>query len=139
MLAQRRTPAVLVAHSVAVALVNHSAVAWAQRHPTRAMPVKGALLVAPSDVESPTWPPGLLGFAPMPVQRLPFPTIVVASSNDPRVSLERAQYFAAAWGARLEVPGALGHMGADSQLGMWPQARAWLDELLAAQAASVDT
>lgn len=136
-LAQRRTSAVLVAHSVAVALVNHAAVAWAQRHPTRAMPVKGALLVAPSDVESPTWPPGPIGFAPMPVQLLPFLSIVVASSNDPRVSLARAQCFATAWGARLEVPGALGHMGADSQLGMWVQARAWLEELLAAEAARV--
>ena len=128
----RQTPAVLVAHSVAVALVNHTVQAWAQRHPERPIPVKGALLVAPSDVESPDWPPGPIGFAPMPLQRLPFRTIVVASSNDPRVSLERAQCFAHAWGARLEVAGALGHMGADSQLGLWPQGRAWLEELLTA-------
>lgn len=129
-LEQRQTPAVLVAHSVAVALVNHTAQAWAQRHPQRPLPVKGALLVAPSDVESPSWPPGPVGFAPMPMQRLPFTTIVVASTNDPRVALERAQCFAHAWGARLEMAGALGHMGADSQLGSWPQGRAWLEELL---------
>ena len=132
-LAQRQTPAVLVAHSVAVALVNHLVAAWPRYHPDRPLPVRGALLVAPSDVESPTWPPGPLGFAPMPMQRLPFPTLVVASTNDPRVTLERAQVFATAWGARLEVAGALGHLNADSGLGPWPQGRQWLEELLAAE------
>lgn len=38
-----------------------------------------ALLVAPSDVEAPNYPKGTEGFRPMPLERLPFPTIVVAS------------------------------------------------------------
>jgi predicted alpha/beta hydrolase family esterase len=131
-LAARNTPAVLVAHSLAVSLVNHLVAAWPTLYPDRPLPVRGALLVGPSDVEDPDWPPGPIGFAPLPLARLPFPTIVVASSNDPRVRLERARFFADSWGARIEIAGALGHMGSDDKLGGWPQARVWLDELLAA-------
>lgn len=37
-------------------------------------PVAGALLVAPGDVEGPNCPPGTVGFIPMPLSVLPFPT-----------------------------------------------------------------
>jgi predicted alpha/beta hydrolase family esterase len=130
-LAARQTPAVLVAHSLAVCLVNHLAAAWPTLYPGKPLPVRAALLAGPSDVDDPDWPAGPIGFTPMPLQRLPFQTIVVASTDDPRVSLERARYFAEHWGARLEVAGALGHMGSDAKLGAWPQGRRWLDELLA--------
>jgi predicted alpha/beta hydrolase family esterase len=129
-LAARSEPAVLVAHSLAVALVNQLVAAWPALHPGRPLPVRGALLVGPSDVEAADYPPGPIGFSPMPLNPLPFKTIVVASTNDPRVTLERARFFANAWGARLEVAGALDHMGSDAKLASWPQARAWLDELL---------
>lgn len=129
-LAARKEPAVLVAHSLAVALVNHLAAAWPALYPGHPLPVRGALLVGPSDVEAADYPPGPIGFDPLPLNPLPFPTIVVASTDDPRVTLERARFFANAWGARLEVAGALDHMGSDAKLGNWPQARVWLDELL---------
>jgi len=116
-------PAILVAHSLSVALVAH----WASRHQG---PVQGALLVAPSDVEHPSYPAGATGFAPMPLQPLGFPSIVVASSNDERVSLERAQQFASAWGSRLVVPGAYGHLGSLAELGDWPYGARLLEELL---------
>lgn len=129
-LVQRQTPAVLVAHSLAVSLVNYLIAAWPQLYPARALPVRGALLVGPSDVEAADYPPGPIGFSPVLLNPLPFKAIVVASTNDPRVTLERATQFANAWGARLEVAGALAHMGSDSKLGNWPQGKAWLNELL---------
>ncbi len=92
--------------------------------------MQGALLVAPSDVEHPSYPAGASGFAPMPLQPLGFPSIVVASSNDERVSLQRAEQFANAWGSRLVVPGAYGHLGSIAQLGDWPYGAHLLDELL---------
>jgi predicted alpha/beta hydrolase family esterase len=130
-LAARSTPAVLVAHSLAVSLVNHLAAAWQTLHPGRPLTVRGALLVGPSDVDDLNWPPGPIGFKPQPLAPLPFRTIVVASTDDPRVSLDRARFFATAWHARFEVAGALGHMGSDAKLGAWPQGRRWLEELLA--------
>src|SRR5260221_4339837 len=95
----RATPGALVlsAHSLGCALVAH----WAQSVGASVGRIRGALLVAPSDVEAPTYPPGTSGFDPMPQRKLPFKTIVAASSNDTFVSLERASAFAAAWGARL--------------------------------------
>lgn len=117
------TPVVLVAHSLSVSLVAH----WAATHTG---PVRAALLVAPSDVEAASYPAGTTGFAPIPQQPLPFRTIVVASTNDERVSEPRARLFADAWGAELRIAGAHGHLGSQSGLGNWPYGREILRELL---------
>jgi predicted alpha/beta hydrolase family esterase len=116
-------PVVLVAHSLACCLVAH----WAGAHPGE--DVRGALLVAPSDVEAPSYPPGTTGFQPMPLARLPFPSIVAASTDDEYVTLDRAEQFASAWGSRLAVVGPLGHINSASRLGSWPQGFALLREL----------
>lgn len=112
----------LVAHSASCALVAH----WAAAH---GRPVRGALLVAPSDVEAPSYPRGPVGFAPMPLARLPFPSTVVVSSDDPYVSLDRARAFARAWGSELAEIGAAGHVNTASGLGDWPAGLALLSAL----------
>lgn len=122
------SPVILVAHSLAVITVAH----WSGRHHG---PVAGALLVSPTDVERADYPAGTTGFAPIPRLQLPFPTIVVASDDDPRVTPDRAAFFAKAWGARLERPGAFGHLGTASDLGEWPFGTALLDELRRPRAA----
>ena len=68
----------------------------------------------------------------MPRERLPFRAIVVASSDDVYVSMERAREYAAAWGARLVDAGPVGHINADSKLGRWTFGEQLLDELAAA-------
>ena len=76
-------PVVLVAHSGGVMMVVH----WAQHH---SRPIRGALLAAPADLESPL-PEGYPsqealrqnGWLPIPRSPLPFPSIVAASTNDP--------------------------------------------------------
>ncbi len=114
---------VVVAHSLGCACVAH----WA----ARARPVKAALLVAPADVDSDAHvPPPARRFAPMPMEKLPFPAIVVASTNDPYADIGRSEDFARAWGARFVNFGALGHINADSALGSWPKGRALLQQLL---------
>jgi predicted alpha/beta hydrolase family esterase len=120
-------PVVLAAHSLGTVLVAHAAA----RGLTAG--VRGALLVAPADVESPTrTPPETHGFAPIPLASLPFPATVVASQDDPYVAFERARAFAAAWGAGFVDAGARGHLNAASGLGDWPEGH----ELLAALIAS---
>lgn len=116
-------PVVLVAHSLSVSLVTQ----WAQQY---SGPVRGALLVAPSDVEAPDYPPGTQGFVPIALKPLPFPSVVVTSTNDPKVTLERATFFANAWGSKLEVVGANGHLGSDANLGDWPFGREILSRLI---------
>ena len=54
---------------------------------------------------------------------------MVASRDDPYVTLARAEGFARAWGSRLVVLGAAGHINADSGYGEWPEGRRLLDEL----------
>src|SRR3990172_9398424 len=116
--------ALLVAHSAACALVAH----WAAAHGRQ---IRGALLVAPSDVEASTYPEGPVGFAPMPLGRLPFASTVVASTEDPYVSLHRAKLFAKSWDSRFVVIGAAGHINAAAGLGAWPAGLELLAEVAA--------
>ena len=117
------SPPVLAAHSLGCVLVAHSV----QRAGLR---VAGALLVAPVDIDA-TAPmvPEVASFAPVPLIRLPFPTIVVSSDDDIHVSRERAQAFARAWGSRFVGLTNAGHINGDSGFGDWPEGRALLDEL----------
>ena len=52
---------------------------------------------------------------------LPFAAAVLASSDDPYCSIERAAGLAAHWGAGFENLGPLGHLNGDSGLGEWPE------------------
>lgn len=104
----------LVGHSSSCALIAK----WAEFHGPG--PVRGALLVAPSDSEAPSYPAGPTGFAPMPLGKLPFASIVVSSSNDEYVSPDRARHFAACWGSEFVEAGPLGHINSASKLGVWP-------------------
>lgn len=123
---QGTRPAVLVGHSLGVALAVH----WLTTRPPGR--VKGAFLVAPSDVESPAHTPeAARNFAPMPTTSLPVPALVVASANDTYVSLERAQSFAKNWGADFCNLGDAGHLNSESRLGLWPQGLLLLGQLLA--------
>ncbi|MGC1174438.1 RBBP9/YdeN family alpha/beta hydrolase [Polaromonas sp.] len=110
-------PAVLVAHSLGCILTA----AWAA-HSKNTQRVRGALLVAPPDVEREDIRPMLSSWAPVPLQPLPFPTLVFASSNDPFCAPARAGQFASAWGVERIDAGARGHLNADSGLGDWPEA-----------------
>ena len=115
-------PVVLVAHSLGCLAVAHCA-----RDAT--LPIHGALLVVPPDVERPDFPPTIEGFAPIPRARLPFPSIVVASRDDPFSELARAQALATVWGSRFVDVGAHGHINADAGFGPWPLGERLLDEL----------
>ncbi len=117
-------PVVLAAHSLGCALVAH----WAHGSGHLAK-VRGALLVAPSDVEAPSYPAGPTGFAPMPLEKLPFPSIVVMSTDDQYVTPSRARQFAGAWGSRIVDVGPKGHINSASRLGMWPEGFALVEEL----------
>jgi uncharacterized protein len=107
---------VLVAHSSSCVLVAH----WARdASADNLAKARGALLVAPSDPEGPNFPDGPTGFAPVPMARLPFRSIVVASRDDQYITMDRAREYAAAWGSELVDLGDAGHINAASGLGTW--------------------
>lgn len=86
---------ILVAHSLACLLVAH----WAARGPGRQ--VQGAFLVAVPDPDGPAFPAvEAASFRAVPETTLPFPALVVASSDDPYGSVSYALEVA----RRLGVP-----------------------------------
>jgi predicted alpha/beta hydrolase family esterase len=118
-------PPILVAHSLACLLVSH----WAARSRHS---VAGAFLVAVPDPLSSVFPAEARGFAAVPPGPLPFPSLVVASTNDPYGSMESIEARAADWGSRVLVAGPLGHINGQSGLGDWPAGRALLADFAAA-------
>ncbi|WP_106854373.1 RBBP9/YdeN family alpha/beta hydrolase [Caballeronia novacaledonica] len=123
-------PVIVVAHSAGVMMLAH----WVSRHDSSM--IRGALLAAPADLETPM-PAGYPtidalsehGWLPIPRAILPFPSIVAASSNDPLTRIERARDFAQAWGSRFLELGAAGHLNPASGHGEWPRAEELLSEL----------
>ena len=139
------SPPVLVAHSLGCALVAHWANAEGRHgfagapralgglggHVGAPHPVKGAFLVAPADVDSAVHTPDeVRSFSPIPLVQLPFPSIVVASGDDPFVSPARAEAFARAWGSRLITLSNAAHVNAAAGYGPWPEGRKLLLDLL---------
>lgn len=122
-----QAPVILAAHSLGCL-----AVAWwaALATQTYGWPVAGALLVAPCDVDAMVDQPELSGFAPAPRIGLPFPSIVVASTDDPWCSLDRAHTLAVDWGSHFVVAGAHGHLNADSRLGWWAEGQELLERVI---------
>jgi len=114
---------VLVAHSLGCILVA----AWATHSPSTAR-VKGALLVAPPDVERAEMQSMLHSWTPIAREPLPFASVLVASRDDVYCSFLRASRLAHDWGARLVDVGHCGHINAESQLGDWPAGHALLSE-----------
>ena len=114
---------VLIGHSLACCTI----VRWSEKYKRI---IKGVLLVAPSDVEAPSYPRGTTGFSPMPKFKLPFPSIIIASSNDEYVTFERAKEFAGNWGSEFINAGELGHINSTSDLGLWPFGHTYLKRLM---------
>ena len=108
-------PVVIIAHSLGVATAI-------QALPAFKRPIAGAFLVAPPEVDNPKIRPRhLMTFGPYPRDPLPFPSIVVASRNDPFGSYEHAGDIANAWGSMLIDAGESGHLNPESGHGPWPE------------------
>jgi len=122
-------PVILVAHSLGCL-----AVAWwaALAGQPWAWPVAGALLVAPADVDRQDACEELRRFAPSPRALLPFPSILVASEDDPYASLQHSFDLAREWGSHFVNVGPHGHLNAASGIGWWEDGLALLDRLIGA-------
>lgn len=115
-----KTPPILVAHSLACLLVAH----WSG---VSALPVKAAFLVAVPDPASSAFPAQAAGFGQnVPQAPFRFPSLIVASTDDPYGSLDNARRRAEQWGSELRIIGEAGHINRQSGLGDWPEGRALL-------------
>lgn len=110
-------PVVLVGHSLGCHVIAHAF------HGLSHDRIRGAYLVAPTDLERTTDKPAwdTASFLPQPGAPLPFPAHVVASRDDPNCAYDRAEGFAKAWGATFQDAGHAGHINLESGHGPWPE------------------
>ncbi|WP_341919680.1 alpha/beta hydrolase [Polaromonas sp. YR568] len=112
-------PVVIVAHSLGCIATTHLPANAAAR-------IQGALLVAPADPERRSI---LSDFAPVPARKLPYRSVLVASSNDPYCPVRLAGAYARAWGSEFVRIQDGGHINIDSGHGEWPLGAALLQSL----------
>ncbi len=122
-----RAPVILAAHSLGCLAVAW----WAElTRQSYGWPVAGALLVAPADVDRSGAPDDLKAFRPTPLTALPFPSIVVASRDDPWIAIDRAHSLAASWGSHFIDAGEQGHLNAASGIGWWQEGQELLERVI---------
>lgn len=119
-------PVVLVAHSLGCITVAHWA---AQAPPALLRRVRGALLVAPADVQRSNCPAALRNFAPIPRQPLPFASLLVGSDNDTAASAARTVELGRDWGSETAILAGAGHINVKSGHHHWEQGFAYLYRL----------
>jgi uncharacterized protein len=112
-------PPLFVAHSLACLLVAH----WQQ---VSKAAVAGAFLVAVPNPQSDAFPVEAGSFANPPPGKFRFPSLLIASANDPYGTIEHARERASQWGSGIVEVGALGHINEASGLEDWPQGKALL-------------
>jgi uncharacterized protein len=109
----RRTPSPVV-------ILAHSIGCMATIFAIAEVPVAAVVLVAPADAERSDAPGALHTFTPIPMKPLATPALVIASDSDAYCTLDRAEAFAQAWKADLEIVTGGGHINADAGFGPWP-------------------
>jgi len=116
-------PVYLVVHSMGCLTLAH----WAamENH----TPIRGALIVAPPDPKESVFPSIAEGFDQTPMQMFDFPSIIIASSNDPYAKLDYSKSLADAWGSTFVNVGEKGHINTASNLGLWEEGLAHLEQL----------
>lgn len=115
---------IVAAHSLGSLLF----VKWAAK---TSLTIGGALLVAVPDPNGPKFPSEAIGFSSVPTRQIKFPSVVVASTNDPYGSVAFARRCADSWGSRFVDIGPVGHINESSGLGMWHEGFELLKDLRA--------
>jgi predicted alpha/beta hydrolase family esterase len=119
-----KEPILIVAHSIGC----HTVVEWANQY-YKNQNIIGALLVAPPNTSAKSFPKDIKGYENPPLEKLPFSSTCILSSNDPYSSLAKAEFLAKKWGSKVVHVGNKGHINLDSNLGYWEEGREILKAL----------
>ena len=118
-------PILLIAHSIG----SHTVVEWAKKYYTN-QNILGALLVAPPNTTADNFPKEIKGYENPPLEKLPFSSTCILSSDDPYSTEEKAEFLADKWGSKVVKIGAKGHINLASNLGNWEEGRKILSDIL---------
>jgi uncharacterized protein len=106
-----------------VCLVAHSLGCWLAASiatSPHAAKIQSALLVAPCDLDVvEKLHPCAVQTAPRTDRKLPFPSLVIGSDNDPYMTPGRLIDQAETWGSEVRLLGSVGHINVDSGFGRW--------------------
>jgi predicted alpha/beta hydrolase family esterase len=105
---------ILVGHSFGCLTIS----AWSNRYNKK---IKGALLVAPPDIELIREKTGIILPEKITTSKLNFPTLLVASTTDYWAGIESAESYAKSWGSEFVNIGDAGHINDLSGHGEWKQ------------------
>ncbi len=114
---------VFISHSLGGIALSH----WVNTYKRK---IKGALIVAPPVLDNIPSEIGLDSFLPVPKYKIDFPTLLVASTNDPWADLEASLLLAQSWGSEFVSVGEAGHINSASGLGEWKEGLSLLGNLL---------
>ena len=105
-------------------VVAHSLGCWATAQVARESGgMRGVVLVAPPDVDSPAFPAAARGFDRLQPAPVRVPGLLVTSDDDPYAGPQANRRMAEAWGVPHVSVGLRGHINAASGLGSWDEGR----------------
>lgn len=114
-IAEAQRPVILVAHSLGAIAVADIAAELGEK-------VKGGFLVAPVSLRAIKEIDAIdPRFTEISHAALPFPSVLVASRDDPFATFAESEDFARAWKAEIADAGNAGHINAESGHGPWPE------------------
>jgi len=120
-------PLVVISHS----LGGLAFIEWANQYPDLLREkIRGGFLVALPDADAESFPSVIQGFANTPLHKIPVPTFMLVSQDDPYASFERSCFFASALGSELINLGNRGHINSAAGLGDWPEGKNYLQAFI---------
>ena len=117
-------PVVLIAHSLGCCTAVHAVA----QHKLKG--IAGAFLVAMPDVTQPDFPKECIGFNPLPEIILPFPSLVIASENDPYITAPKLKVWADTFGSAFISVGEREHIGTAAKLEYWEEGQVLFEKFL---------
>lgn len=115
---------VLIGHSLGCVTILHAAAA------NKLPGVVAVFLVAMPDVERADFPKECSGFTPMPRIKLPFPSLMIASENDPYITSSDLKKWADIIGSNFISVGEREHIGTKANLGYWEEGQGLFKEFV---------
>ncbi|MBD2784592.1 alpha/beta hydrolase [Xenorhabdus sp. DI] len=113
----------LIGHSCGAVTITQ----WAAER--KSDKIKGALLVAPADIDSLDAPLEIQVQRPLATSPLPFPSTLVCSDNDEFLPLEKAHTLANCWNSSLIVLSGAGHIHTAAGYGEWLAGEQLINEI----------
>ncbi|MDR2243281.1 RBBP9/YdeN family alpha/beta hydrolase [Providencia alcalifaciens] len=113
---------VLIGHSCGAVCVAQ----WASQFPNNR--VKAMILATPADVDSPSALLDIQQQRPLPNKKLPSPSLLIYTDNDPHLGTEKAHQLAETWGSQLMLVKGGEHLNTDAGYGEWHEGERLIEE-----------